>query len=981
MAIIKCKMCGGDVELAPDKTFGTCDYCGSTMTFPKVDDEQRAAAFNRGNHFRRIGEFDKALAVYERIVAEDDTDAEAHWCCALCRFGIEYVEDPTTYEYIPTCHRASFDSILEDVDYLAAVEYSDGITRRQYQKDAAKIAEVQRGILATSQHEEPFDVFICYKETDNATRERTRDSLDAQEIYYQLTEKGYRVFFARITLEDKAGSEYEPYIFAALQSARVMIALGSKPEHFNAVWVKNEWSRFLSLMKKDRTKLLLPCYRGMDPYDLPEQLSVLQSYDMGKIGFMQDLIRGVEKVLRRDEPKPVIKETVVQTAGGPNVAAQIKRGQQALEDRDWEAAQGFFDKALDMDAECAEAFFGKALAEARCVNGQELVAQRKVVKPDATTEHVACPRDEERISAAVVRHESIPGYYEVESAKNCFSYDERTYPSYTEGWQEILEAETTYWTGDRNLSRAVRYAKDDFSGTLRLLRGQIEAELKRKLEESKQADVTAAERAEEAYQAKLDEADAAVERMYAEALARRKAAYEKLCQRQDEARTSADFAALASAFAAPAMEGFEDCDRRADLSGKQAEKLKAEEAAAVEKARKEREEAERLEQERKAEEERITAERAANKRKKTISIIAPIAVACVAVAIVLVAVILPKQKLNNAMALLDSGDYDAAYALLEQMGRDEEIISSKYDRALALLDSGDYEMAYQLLKQIDKNDEIEAHKYNRAVVLLESGDYEAAYVLLEEIGKTGVIAESKYNRAVALIDSGDVDGAYQLLDGLYWKDSEAKITEIETAYPVYKFKYAVAGDMVTFGTYEQDNRTNNGKENIEWIVLAKEHDKVLIISKYALDYQPYHSDHLAVTWETSSLRKWLNETFVSSAFSSDEQGMIERTTVSADKNPSYDTPAGNSTTDKVFLLSITEVDKYLGTSKAARQCQETKYANAQNIFHVSGYWWLRTPGSGSARAARVDADGSFYNDASVTYKSYIRPALWISLEP
>ena len=202
MAIIKCKMCGGDMEISADKTFGTCEYCGSTMTLPKVSDEQRAAAFNRGNHFRRAGEFDKAPGVYERIVAEDDTDAEAHWCCALCRFGIDYVEDPATYEWLPTCHRASFDSFLEDVDYLAALEHSDGITRRQYQKDAAKIAEVQRGILATSQSTEPYDVFISYKELD-ANEERTRDSVLAQEIYYQLSEQGRRVFFSRVSLEDE----------------------------------------------------------------------------------------------------------------------------------------------------------------------------------------------------------------------------------------------------------------------------------------------------------------------------------------------------------------------------------------------------------------------------------------------------------------------------------------------------------------------------------------------------------------------------------------------------------------------------------------------------------------------------------------------------------------------------------------------------------------------------------------------------------
>ena len=61
--IIKCKMCGGDMEISSDQRTGTCEYCGSIMTLPRIDDEQRAAAFNRGNHFRRIGEFDKALTV------------------------------------------------------------------------------------------------------------------------------------------------------------------------------------------------------------------------------------------------------------------------------------------------------------------------------------------------------------------------------------------------------------------------------------------------------------------------------------------------------------------------------------------------------------------------------------------------------------------------------------------------------------------------------------------------------------------------------------------------------------------------------------------------------------------------------------------------------------------------------------------------------------------------------------------------------
>ena len=375
MAILKCKMCGGDIELSADRTFGTCDSCGSTMTFPKVDDEQRANMFNRGNHFRRTGEFDKALAVYERIVQEDENDAEAHWCCALCRFGIEYVEDPNTFEYLPTCHRASFDSFLEDVDYLAALEHSDGITKRQYQKDAAKIAEVQRGILATSQNEEPFDVFICYKESE-ADNTRTRDSLLAQEIYYQLTEQGRRVFFSRITLEDKAGTEYEPYIFAALNSAKVMIVVTTSAEHVNAVWVKNEWSRFLKLMEKDKSKHLIPCYKGIDAYDMPKEFHRLQGQDMGKVGAVQDLLRGIEKILPRKSDKPAestqsMVQQIVQN-GGPNVAALLDRGNMALEDSEWEKAREYYDQVLNMDSRCAEAYLGLALADERLHKAEEI---------------------------------------------------------------------------------------------------------------------------------------------------------------------------------------------------------------------------------------------------------------------------------------------------------------------------------------------------------------------------------------------------------------------------------------------------------------------------------------------------------------------------------------------------------------------------------------------------------------------------------
>ncbi|MBR5419569.1 MAG: toll/interleukin-1 receptor domain-containing protein [Lachnospiraceae bacterium] len=375
--IFKCKICGGDIELNSEKGIGTCLYCGCVLTIPKHSDEQHINSFNRGNYFRQLGEFDKAFAVYEDIIKEDEKDAEAHWCAALCRFGIEYVEDPTTMEYIPTCHRASFENFTEDIDYLAAIKYSDGITQRQYQKDGKKIEEVQKAILATSSKEDPFDIFICYKESDENSG-RTQDSVLAQDIYDHLTEKSYKVFFSRITLEEKVGSEYEPYIFAALNSAKVMIVVGTSKEHLDAVWVKNEWSRFLAMMKKDRSKVLLPCYKDMNPYDMPEALSVLQSYNMAAIGFSQDLLRGIGKIIGKNNGEANL-------GGNRNdIDAYKNRSIDFLENGEFSHAIEYCEKILDICPSDVDTYIVKLCAEKRIREKKELAKLNKSFENDSS---------------------------------------------------------------------------------------------------------------------------------------------------------------------------------------------------------------------------------------------------------------------------------------------------------------------------------------------------------------------------------------------------------------------------------------------------------------------------------------------------------------------------------------------------------------------------------------------------------------------
>ncbi len=204
-----------------------------------------------------------------------------------------------------------------------------------------------------------------------------------------------------------------------------------------------------------------------------------------------------------------------------------------------------------------------------------------------------------------------------------------------------------------------------------------------------------------------------------------------------------------------------------------------------------------------------------------------------------------------------------------------------------------------------------------------------------------------------------------------------------TQSKVVSLSEAEIGSHVLFGSYEQDNDTSNGKEDIEWIVLAREGDHILVISKYALDCQKYNNSFDTVTWETCSLRKWLNETFLNTAFSSEERGKISVVTVSADKNTSYSTNLGNATTDQVFLLSITEANNYF-SSDSARTCQGTTYCYAKGAYMADNgncWWWLRSPGQFSHYAAFVHYVGYVrydgYFDSSDDYA--VRPALWIDI--
>lgn len=509
-------MCGGRLEFGEEETVCTCEYCGTEQTIPRLDSERKAGLYDRANHLRRNNEFDKAEEIYEQILNENPTDSEAYWGLVLCCYGVEYVEDTQNNKRVPTINRMQPISVYADGNYKSAIQYADMRQKTVYEEEARVIDEIQKKIRVISEQEEPYDVFICYKEADDMGR-RTPDSVLANDLYHQLTQENLRVFFARITLEDKIGQEYEPYIYSALMSAKVMVVLGTKPEYFKAVWVKNEWSRYLALIKNGEKKVLIPAYKDMNPYDLPEEFSNLQAMDMSKLGFMQDLLRGIEKIVNNDKDKKD-EDSSDSRRNEIDIATLKKRGYMALEDGEWEKADAFFESILNQDAENGDAFFGKLLARKQCSSMEALAAFYKK-KYEAQGEAViveACPEVTEHIEQQMKKG-MVSRRLTADMIRKEYQYD-RSYATKLPGYiakKQMLEEELA---NDNLIKRCRQYLNDAQKDELNQIFCQVTEALEKEIQIVEKEDQVTRAKIQEGYTKLLVQADNLVDQKYKKAV-------------------------------------------------------------------------------------------------------------------------------------------------------------------------------------------------------------------------------------------------------------------------------------------------------------------------------------------------------------------------------------------------------------------------------------------------------------------------------
>lgn len=402
--IYKCKECGGQIE-PQENGLGKCLYCGALQTLPKEKDDAIQNLLNRANEFRLNCDFDRAIYEYEEVLKLSETEPEAHWGLFLSKYGVEYVKDNMSFTYKPTLHRISSISVFDDVDYQATIKYADSISAMQYKKDAENIEMVMKELLLLSANQEPYDVFLSYKELDDVTHQRTEDSYLAHDLYNELTTQGFKVFFAPKSL---GVGLYEPKIYAAIISSKVMIVLGTKPQYFDAVWVKNEWSRFSELIENGEQKVLIPVFKNMEAKGLPNRLAKYQAFDMSNISFLQTLTNTIAENVNRKSIVNFSKDSSAEYA-------YLERGFLALEDKDFTQANSFFENVLNLNPHNSQAYFGKLMVEMRINKQEQILTSPKPLNEYANFEKAVRFADQQLKSTLVQYEKKV--IYAIEKTK------------------------------------------------------------------------------------------------------------------------------------------------------------------------------------------------------------------------------------------------------------------------------------------------------------------------------------------------------------------------------------------------------------------------------------------------------------------------------------------------------------------------------------------------------------------------------------
>ncbi len=932
-----------------------CDFCGMEQTLPKIDSPEKIELFVKANDFRLANRFDIAKKQYEQIIAKYPDDNEAYWCKLLCVYGIEYIDDDLTERKIPTCHRTIKESIFTDKDYKLIISRATPDEKAIYETEAKEIDRIQKEILLKAGQEEPYDIFICFKDSDENGK-RTLDSQYANKIYTHFTNNGYKVFFSRVTLKSKVGSEYEPIIYSALSTAKVMLLVCANKDYINAPWVRNEWSRFLEFIKSDYTKVIVPCLKDVYPYDLPDELARVQVMDMGELDFYENLTRQIDSKFGRFVPppqpvvEPVSQVRIQENATKiPDISQEdvimkgyFNRIKLFLADNEWKKVDDYAERILDLQIENAEAYVFKLMAELKVESREKLKDCAQPFDQNVNYKR-ACTYGDESL------RKELKGYNDfiinrIETA--------RLNEIYERGLNALKRAKTEndYKEAGKIFDSIKDYkdAKSLAQDCYLQARNVVEQE-KLKAENERKDGIYQKAKKLIGTKALKDQKDAV-------------SLLESIAGWKDSSELIADCKLNIVKLEAELKEKNREkeyCqklikDLESAKSGSDIEKTKKESNQKILKLEKEKDTLIDLLNKYPDIEARLVEatnnlnnfNKKCDKKRKDIKVI--------------------NQTITKYKQEKDSLGIFAFKRKkeLEELIRGEE--SKLSALKLELDEIVDADPGYDtLVKEIKK----ERKGYN-SIKEIETDLKKTKQELTQNQQKIDsstktkedIISElKKYSYGISLLE-------------------EYKLNKIAKLFNISQSKAGSlgVGDTVKFGKYSQDGDEDD-KDPIEWDVLEKNGDKVLLISSYSLENKIF--DTFSGRWGSSSLHYWLVTDFIEKAFSNEERAKILTRTATVGKNPKYNFEnKGDCYEDKVFLLNIDEAKKYF-KNDLDRVCRLTPNASP-GFGRSDDGWWLCSPGKHDRQVAYVTEKGEIdYEGLEASEYGYcgVRPAIWVSL--
>ena len=402
----RCATCGGPLDRQGN--YFRCKFCGNRWLIDVAEDIHAVDRANAWAAFREQN-YERAISLFENILDKDPQNYEAYWGLALSDAGIIYVSDLNENKRVPTFRNISETSFIKSKSVQKAITLADEEIAETYKKQAEQIEKIRIEWLDKASKEPPYDVFISFKASDEGRE--TNDSRNAQDLYTALVDAGYKVFFSKVSLKSKASEQYEPYIYNAIRTAKVMIVYGEKAEYFNATWIKNEWSRFMARIEKGEKHKdsLMVVVNNVRPEDVPISLMRgRQCLNFNDITFIEDIKRSINRIIeesrksehlqkieikggQRGKKATTLSENSVKTreigAGGTvHTGVDEKQSLELIPTflglNQWDEARALVEDILAKNPYCAEAIWNKILLNHRASSGKAIVSLLNTLTDD-----------------------------------------------------------------------------------------------------------------------------------------------------------------------------------------------------------------------------------------------------------------------------------------------------------------------------------------------------------------------------------------------------------------------------------------------------------------------------------------------------------------------------------------------------------------------------------------------------------------------